>query len=953
MKRLLLLSFLLLLIGAQSGFAQSTKGAVSGRVTDTTGAIIQKAAIQLTPSGFSAASDALGEFLLPAVTPGTYTISVTSAGFTATSKSITVTAGQTLHVELTLTVASSSEQVVVSAQSGQDMLQAVNEEITSPNILEVMPQSEIVALPNANVADAIGRMPGVTLQRDEGEGVYVQVRGLDPRLTNVTIDGVTIPSPEATIRQVNLATIPADMIQSIELNKTLSANQDADGIGGSVNIVTKTAGERPTFTLETTMGYTPIEKTRYVGKIDTTLGERFGAHKKWGLMLGAGYDYNGRGINDIEPSPDVNPDGSTNPYYDNITLREYRYQRLRWGGSIGADYKVSDHSSLAMHLILSDFKDWGDKWYYEIQTQAKPKFYESRRRPDFGIGSLSLSGNHVFDKFWLHWGSAVSRSRELNSGGNPKVTYNPDKALKTLGNSCQFEGGLNGNPYLPQWSANCMAATSPVFDLTQYTMNQYVTTTGQSVQLNLQEWGGAGVNYHAGQHSATLEFGGEFRNAHKFQYAYTPTWNAPSGIKPSQFQSGFQDPGYYKGDYHNGPFTDYDEQATYFVNNQAAFASNFDVVDTHLGSDPDNFDLIERVSAGYLMNTFYLNHLSLQTGLRIESTQLNTLGYIVNSTAGAGGDGTDGNGNWVGTTSTTSTQSYTDALPSVQARWQALPLTAIRAVYARGISRPNPYDVIPYVNEQESGIAAIAIGNPNEKPTLSNNYDLLLEQQFKPFGLIQLGAFYKQLSNPIVTSFSLYTGPVAQYDGQIVQQNINANNATVMGLEFNWQQKFTNLPGLLSGLGIMANYSYANSHTNGLPDRTDSPTLVGTARHSFNINPSYERKRVSAHMGVSYNGSNLYAYQFFNNVPGNPGDTTAGGPKGPLADNYFYPHLQIDAQAGMRVYRGLKVEFDGLNLNNEVFGFYNGSPQYMTQREYYKPTYSASLKYYFGATNKN
>ncbi len=159
-----------------------------------------------------------------------------------------------------------------------------------------MPETEILALPNANVADAIGRLPGVTVQRDEGEAVYVQVRGLDPRLTNTTIDGVTIPSPESNVRQVMLATIPADMVQSIELNKTLSANQDADGIGGSVNMVTKMAGEAPTFNAISTLGMSPIENDRYMGLAGFTLGKRFGASKRWGVIMGASYDYNGRGI---------------------------------------------------------------------------------------------------------------------------------------------------------------------------------------------------------------------------------------------------------------------------------------------------------------------------------------------------------------------------------------------------------------------------------------------------------------------------------------------------------------------------------------------------------------------------------------------------------------------------------------------------------------------------------
>lgn len=400
--------------------AQSQRASLSGHIGDSSHAVIQSARVVLMPGNLVTTTDSLGYYAFNGVTAGDYTLTVDSTGFAQFTRQVTLAAGQSMTLDATLTLSSVSEQVVVEAESGKNMLQAVNEEINSPNIVQVMPETEILALPNANVADAIGRMPGVTLQRDEGEGVYIQVRGLDPRLTNTTIDGVTIPSPEAAIRQVNLATIPADMIQSIELNKTLSANQDADGIGGSVNLVTKMAGERPTFNMGATLGETPIEGTRYVGQIDTTIGKRFGAAKRWGIILGAGYDYNGRGINDIEPAPDINPDGSTTPYYDGATLREYRYQRLRWGGTMGADYKLSDTSSLAAHFLLSDFKDWGDKWYYEVNTNDKPKYYESSRKPDFSIGSFSLGGNHVFSNVWVHWGSAVSRSRELNSGATPR-----------------------------------------------------------------------------------------------------------------------------------------------------------------------------------------------------------------------------------------------------------------------------------------------------------------------------------------------------------------------------------------------------------------------------------------------------------------------------------------------------------------------------------------------------
>jgi TonB-dependent receptor len=610
--------------------------------------VVQNANVNLAPGGLTTVSNGLGEFIFPNVAAGSYTLNVHSVGFQTTSKEISITAGQTLHVDISLSVTRGSENVVVSAETGLNEVQAINEEMLSPNIVQVMPLSEIVALPNANVADAIGRMPGVTLQRNEGEGEYIQVRGLDPRFTNLTIDGVTVPSPESAIRQVNLTTIPSDMVQSIELNKTLSANQDADGIGGSVNLVTKKAGEQPTFTIGSTLGITPIEGDRYLGKVDTTLGQRFRNDKRLGLIMGAEYDYNGRGINDVEPSPDINPDGTANPYYDGTTFREYRYQRLRWGGTMGADYKINDHSSVGAHILLSDFKDWGDKWYYEVQTNDKPKYYESSRKPDFAIGSLSLDGNHIFDNSWVHWGAAVSRSRELNASGNPEVSWSTAGALKSYDSAnCNYLGTSPKSIYLPQWSAACMqpnpVAADDTFTLSNYTMNEYITTTGQAVQLNLQGWVSMGKNYKIGNYSSTIEFGGEVRNAHKFQNAYTPSFDYNGSATADQFEGGNTDPGYYGGNYRMGPLTSYDKLVAYYDANQGLFS--LDVNDTHFSSDPANFNLIERVSAGYVMNTVTINKLRLQTGLRIEGTSLRTLGYTINQ---------DSNGNWLSDNTVTS-----------------------------------------------------------------------------------------------------------------------------------------------------------------------------------------------------------------------------------------------------------------------------------------------------------
>ena len=195
----------------------------------------------------------------------------------------------------------------------------------------------ITSLPNANVADAIGRLPGVSLERDEGEGKYVQIRGTQPYYNNVTIDGVNVPAPESGVRQIKLDTIGADLVESVEVNKTLLANMDGDGIGGSVNIRTKTAGDQPMISLSGLGGYTPIQNGRGMDQFGGTISKRFGKDKRLGIIFGGSYDYNGRGIDDVEPAPDAiqcdpgncgSPSANA-PYFRNIQHRGHPPVHLR------------------------------------------------------------------------------------------------------------------------------------------------------------------------------------------------------------------------------------------------------------------------------------------------------------------------------------------------------------------------------------------------------------------------------------------------------------------------------------------------------------------------------------------------------------------------------------------------------------------------------------------------
>src|SRR5579864_8156463 len=212
--------------------AQERKATISGHATDTNHDPLVGAKVELQPLGQTAVTDAQGAFKIADLAPGEYTLTISYVGFTPFSKKITVASGGTPNVDAELQIETVSEQVIVRGERERGEIEALNREETADNIVQVLPSEVITSLPNTNIADAVGRMPSVSLERDEGEGKYVQIRGTEPRLSNVTVDGVHLPSPE-NVRNVKLDAIPADLVEMVQVSKTLSANQDADAIGGS------------------------------------------------------------------------------------------------------------------------------------------------------------------------------------------------------------------------------------------------------------------------------------------------------------------------------------------------------------------------------------------------------------------------------------------------------------------------------------------------------------------------------------------------------------------------------------------------------------------------------------------------------------------------------------------------------------------------------------------------
>jgi len=906
--------------------AQKSSGTVSGYSTDPEHSALQGARVELQPTGLTAVSDSGGYFIIPGVPVGNYTITVSYLGFSPFSKPITVTAGQLTKVDALLQIGSVNQEVVVRGERERGEIEALNIERTADTILEVLPAEVITSLPNTNVADALGRLPGVSLERDEGEGKYVQIRGTEPRLSNVTINGVHVSSPERDVRNVKLDVIPASLVDSIQVSKTLSASQDGDAIGGSINLVTRSADDTPFYTVTGMTGYTPIINGRWLTQYDATVSKRFGAEKRLGVAIGGSYDYNGRGYNNIEPAPGTNDFGDGRgpvPVYTGIHLREYMQRRHRYGFAGSTDYRLHNDSSVYVRGLFAEFKDFGDTWNVQenvgnLLTQTTSDNTGSvvlrhlNRTPEQRIYSIAAGERLNFGQSFLSYQFAVSRERQ---DGQFPSTYFSSPSNVAFG----IDTATPSTPKFPVLNG------ININDPTQYTLTKTIGAVDPVRELDLEgnvDWA---RHYISGSHFGSFEAGFKIRNGDKTNKTYEPVsvaTGSPTLLYSQVLGNAPKDPNFYFGQYTLPPLSSYNKILGFFATNPSTVSLDMD--QTRARSDPNNYHTIERIYAGYAMNTITFGKARIETGVRIETTKSQFTGYHVTF---------DTNGAYVSTTPVNGDNLYVNVLPSLNLQYAFTPNTKLRAAYGRGIARPNFSDLPPYILEDDSS-QQVAVGNSKLKPTTANNFDLLAEHYLRPVGLIQAGIFYKDIQSPI---FSVTT-PITSgsFAGFTQVQPVNGTTAHIFGFEAAYQQLLTFLPGMLNGFGVSANYSHTTSKAV-VPQRTDEPALARQGPNNWNLGVTYDKRRLSTRLGLTHNDAYIYQYNYATG--------TDLGLKGPNGDIYTYAHTQWDLQGSYRIKGGLKFIGYILNLNNEVFGFYQGSPIYPTQREFYSRTFAFGLRW--------
>ena len=295
----LVLILILVCAGATTAFAQQS-GTIKGKIVDRDGLPMPGASIRITElPTIGTSSDVNGQYTLLSIASGSYTLTVSYIGYTTVSMPVRVAAGLTTTQDFQLTEgAAVGEEILILGDGLRGQARALNQQRNNMNITNVVSSDQAGRFPDANIGDALKRVSGITIQNDQGEARNIIIRGMAPQLNSVTINGERIPSAEGDNRNIQLDLIPTDMIQSIEVSKAVTPDMEADAIGGSVNLVTRSSPNELRLSGTAASGLNLLTN-RPIWTGGLVLGDRF-MDGKLGAVLSASYNYHDFGSDNVE-----------------------------------------------------------------------------------------------------------------------------------------------------------------------------------------------------------------------------------------------------------------------------------------------------------------------------------------------------------------------------------------------------------------------------------------------------------------------------------------------------------------------------------------------------------------------------------------------------------------------------------------------------------------------------
>lgn len=914
--------YFILLLTAFAFTAQGEQaGILKGRVLDFDNLALPGAAVIIKSINKGAITDNFGYYTLTGIPAGAYEVTVTYIGFNPESKTVTVEAGKTAVLDFNLKAGIELSPVVVSGQL-QGQSKALNTQMNKGNITNIISSDQVGRFPDANIGDALKRIPGINVQYDQGEARFGNIRGTAPQYNSVMVNGERIPSAEAEDRTVQLDLVPADMVQSIEVNKAVTPDMDADAIGGSVNLVTRSAPYDRRVSLTLGSGYNVLaEKPIYNGAF--VFGDRF-LKNKLGVIASASYYNHQLGSDNFEAEWDyMNEDHKDSSAYTNeIQVRQYYLQRIRQSYSLSLDYKFNANHTLFLNGLYNHRNDWenryrtiykdiefdedSDSWIgvMEKETKAGNQDIKNARLEDQRMMSFILGGEHQFQKFKADWTASYSKASEERPNERYLVYEVEDLVFTT-----DFS---NGNlPKITGVSPASSADFSSDYSFGELTEEfQLTEDIDKNFKINFT------IPLLENTYKSSLKVGIRYKGKEKMRdnrlFEYSPLDEDAFNANSLNNLADYTKENFLVGDYATG------NQVT------PEYLGGLDLTDASLfeeerqaEAEAGNFNATENIFGGYLMlNQNFGPKLFMIAGVRFENTSQQYQGNQYDADED------------VNTLSEKVTDSYLNILPGLHFKYNLNKTTILRAAWTNTLARPNYFALVPY-REIARDDNEIAIGNPELTPTTSMNFDLMFEKYFKTIGIVSAGVFYKDIQDFIVTE----TREDYLFEGNVwdtYSQPINGGNAEIFGVEIAAQRQLDFLPGFLKGFGLYANYTFTTSSVSDfrIEGREDDEiSLPGTAKHTLNGSLSYDSKRFSFRTSVNY--SSAFVDEFGEEA---------------FYDRYYDNVVHLDVNANYAISKKFRVYAEATNLLNQPLYYYQGISSRLMQAEYYNVRFQFGVK---------
>lgn len=899
---------------------EAALGVMRGRIVDAQNQVLPGATVMIESLHTGVVSDVNGYYTLANLKPGTYIVKVTYVGYQPKTMKLTVQPDKTAVQDFVLTDGVELEGVEVKgAFHGQS--RAINQQKNNFNLTNVVSADQVGKFPDSNIGDALKRINGINVQYDQGEARFGQVRGTSPDLSSVSINGNRLPSAEGDARNVQLDLIPADMIQTIEVNKVVTADMDGDAIGGAINLVTKNTPYRRVFNVTAGTGYNWISDKMQLN-LGATWGDRF-FNDKFGIMAAISYQNSPAGSDNTEFEYDLDDEG--NVVLTDAEVRQYYVTRERQSYSLSMDYDFNADNKIYFNGIYNRRNDWENRYRVsykdladgagemktEIQTKAGSKDNRGARLELQQTMDFTLGGDHLlWDRLQMDWMASYSRASEDRPDERYFTIQQKDMTI-----DMEDEGGRQPYAITP------ISVHSGDWEVDEFTnANEWIRENEWKAKVDFE------LPLASGLFGNSLKFGAKYTNKHKTKevlcYDYKDGYESIYGIDytnyyTSQIRDGFMPGSQYKAmDFVS---KDYLEQ---FNAKDWALLGGEQVLEESAG----DYDATEEVTAAYLRFTQKLGRkFTVMAGLRMEYTNLETSGF--NWNIDENGDETlDPTGKFK--------NDYVSWLPSFLVKWDATDDLKVRASYTKTLARPKYSHLVANAsyNTEESPVE-ITLGNPDLKPITSHNVDLSADYYFKSVGLVSAALFYKRVKDYSVNlTRDMAYGNYAEAE---VSQPLNAFDADLLGVEIGFQRDFGFISPALRCLGFYGNYTYTHSNIvkSAFGDK-DEQNLPGSPEHMANASLYFDKWGLNVRL--SYNFTSAFQ------------DDEEYVEETALRRYYDETHY-MDLNASYTWGKNTKYTFyvQANNLLNQPLRYYQGEKDRTMQVEYYGAKLNAGFKVNF------